>query len=187
MTTHLWRTPATVALVAMTLASGAAAQRIEDRPSVPVVDTSKIRIDNFGRVNESLYRGAQPEGRDYQDLKALGVRTIVNLTSDDAEPNERAMAENAGMTYVQIPMTTHTRPTPAQVREFLRLVNEPAGQPVYVHCVGGRHRTGVMTAVYRMTREGWTADQAFREMKQYNFGADFLHSEFKDFVYSYAP
>jgi len=56
---------------------------------------------------------------------------------------------------------------------------------VYVHCAGGRHRTGVMTAAYRMTHDGWTADQAFKEMKQYGFGADFLHPEFKQFVYAY--
>jgi len=56
-----------------------------------------------------------------------------------------------------------------------------------VHCVGGRHRTGVMTAAYRMTHEGWTAEQAFAEMKQYRFGSDFLHPEFKQFVYGYHP
>ena len=82
-------------------------------------------------------------------------------------------------------MTTHTAPTAAQLSEFLRIVNDPVNQPVYVHCVGGRHRTGVMTATYRMTHEGWTADQAFKEMKQYKFGADFLHAEFKDFVLGY--
>jgi len=59
--------------------------------------------------------------------------------------------------------------------------------PRFPCCVGGRHRTGVMTAAYRMTGEGWTADQAFKEMKQYNFGADFLHPEFKAFVYGYRP
>jgi tyrosine-protein phosphatase SIW14 len=147
--------------------------------------TPAVRIENFGRVDSTLYRGAQPEGRDYADLKALGVKTIINLTSDDAEPNEKAMTEGAGMTYIQIPMTTHTPPTQAQLAQFLRIVNDPASQPVYVHCVGGRHRTGVMTATYRMTHEGWTADRAFQEMKQYNFGADFLHPEFKDFVYRY--
>ena len=66
-------------------------------------------------------------------------------------------------------------------------MNDPASQPVYVHCVGGRHRTGVMTAAYRMTHEGWSGDQAFKEMKQYNFGSDFLHPEFKQFVYGYHP
>ncbi len=154
-----------------------------DRPA----GTAAIRIDNFGRVDASLYRGAQPEGRDYTDLKALGVKTIVNLTSDDAEQDEKSMTEAAGMSYFQIPMTTHTPPTAAQLSEFLQIVNDPANQPVYVHCVGGRHRTGVMTATYRMTHEGWTAEQAFKEMKDYKFGSDFLHPEFKDFVYHYRP
>ena len=36
-------------------------------------------------------------------------------------------------------------------------------------------------------RQGWSADRAFKEMKQFKFGADFLHSEFKDFVYDYQP
>jgi protein tyrosine/serine phosphatase len=58
---------------------------------------------------------------------------------------------------------------------------------VYVHCVGGRHRTGVMTAAYRMTDESWTAGKAFAEMKQYKFGAEFLHPEFRDFVYAFKP
>ncbi len=149
------------------------------------VDLSRIRIDNFGRVDPTYFRGAQPEGRDYTDLAALGVKTIINLTSDDAQANEQAMAGQAGLKYFQIPMTTHEPPTPAQLAEFLKIVNDPASQPVYVHCVGGRHRTGVMTAAYRITQDGWTSDQAFQEMKHYKFGADFLHPEFKKFVYGY--
>jgi protein tyrosine/serine phosphatase len=146
-----------------------------------------IRIDNFGQVTEKYYRGAQPAGQDYTDLSALGVKTVIDLTSDDTDPNERRMTEQAGMKYVRIPMTTHEPPTAGQLAEFLSIVNEPANEPVYVHCVGGRHRTGVMTAAFRMTGQGWTADQAFREMKTYNFGADFLHSEFKAFVYAFHP
>jgi protein tyrosine/serine phosphatase len=169
------------------LRSYAAALVVSIALAAPAAAGSAIKIDNFGRVDATLYRGAQPQGQDYADLKALGVKTVIDLTSDDADPNERAMTERAGMTYVQIPMTTHTAPTPEQQAEFLRIVNDPASQPVYVHCVGGRHRTGVMTATYRMTHEGWSADQAFKEMKQYNFGSDFLHPEFKQFVYTYRP
>ena len=156
-------------------------------PAAASVDLSTIHIDNFGRVNDNYYRGAQPQGRDYADLAALGVKTLVDLTSDDSDASERGRAEQAGMKYFQIPMTTHEPPTAAKLAEFMSIVNDPARQPVYVHCVGGRHRTGVMTAAYRMTEDGWTADQAFKEMKQYNFGADFLHSEFKQFVYGYRP
>ena len=158
------------------------------RASAGVVDISAVQIDNFGRVDSHYYRGAQPQGRDYADLVALGVKTVINLTSDDAEADEQAMVESAGMKYVQIPMTTRTEPTSAQLAEFLKIVNDPARQPVYVHCVGGRHRTGVMTAVYRMSGDArLTSDQAFAEMKQFKFGADFLHPEFKRFVYGYRP
>jgi protein tyrosine/serine phosphatase len=146
---------------------------------------ASVAIDNFGQVNERYYRGSQPQGRDYQDLAALGVKTVINLTSDDTDPVEQAMVEKAGMSYLQIPMTTHVPPTAEQLSEFLAAANDPARQPVYVHCVGGKHRTGVMTAVYRMTHDAWSAEQAFKEMKQYKFGADFLHAEFKRFVYGF--
>jgi tyrosine-protein phosphatase SIW14 len=146
-----------------------------------------VHIDNFGQINARYYRGGQPEARDYADLAALGVRTIVNLTSDDAQAEEPALAKQNGLQYFQIPMTTHQPPTAAQLEEFLAIVDDPANQPVYVHCVGGRHRTGVMTAVYRMTNDGWSSDQAFSEMKKYQFGMDFLHPEFKKFVYEFRP
>lgn len=143
-------------------------------------------IDNFGIVNERYYRGAQPTGRAYADLAAAGVKLVIDL-QEDGLASEQAFVQKAGMKFVRIPMNTRVAPTSDQVALFLKLVNDPANQPVYVHCAGGRHRTGVMTAVYRMTQEGWTADKAFQEMKQYRFGADFLHPEFKRFVYAYRP
>jgi protein tyrosine/serine phosphatase len=148
---------------------------------------SRVRIDNFGQINARYYRGGQPDARDYADLAAMGVKTIVNLTSDDAQANEPELAKQNGLRYFPIAMTTRQPPTAAQLAEFMAIVDDPANQPVYVHCVGGRHRTGVMTAVYRMTDDGWTADQAFAEMKKYQFGMDFLHPEFKKFVYEFHP
>jgi protein tyrosine/serine phosphatase len=148
---------------------------------------ASIRIDNFGRISGTYYRGAQPEGRDYEDLAAAGVKSVINLTSDDADANEKTMVEGAGMKYFQIPMTTHQPPTSAQLSAFLKIVNDPDRQPVYVHCVGGRHRTGVMTAVYRMADDRWTADRAFAEMKHYKYGAGSLHPEFKEFLFRYHP
>jgi tyrosine-protein phosphatase SIW14 len=136
--------------------------------SVSTAAPTQIEIDNFGRVSPVYYRGAQPDGSDYAALATIGVKTVINLTSYDASSDEPALAQRAGLKYVQIPMTTHEPPTPDKLATFLRIVDDPASQPVFVHCVGGRHRTGVMTAVYRMARHGWTADQAFREMKHYS-------------------
>jgi protein tyrosine/serine phosphatase len=163
-------------VVALAMAAPAAAHPTSNSP---------VRIDNFGQVSATYYRGAQPSGHDYAALASLGVKTVINLASDDAAPDEEALSEQAGMKYVQIPMTTHQAPTAAQQAEFFQIVNDPASQPVYVHCVGGRHRTGVMTALYRITQDGWTSDRAFQEMKQYKFGADFLHPEFKAFIHDY--
>jgi uncharacterized protein (TIGR01244 family) len=145
-----------------------------------------VDIDNFARVNASYFRGSQPDGDDYAALAALGVKTVINLIGDeDFDSAEQREVESRGMRYVHIPMTTHEPPTPAQQGLFLSIVNAAEHQPVYVHCVGGRHRTGVMTAVYRMTNDGLTGKQAFTEMKRFKYGFDFLHPEFKQFVHEF--
>lgn len=156
-------------------------------PPTAAVDPTHIGIDNFGRVNSTYYRGAEPADSQYAALAAQGIKTVIDLRGSDVDAGDKRLAEVAGMTYINIPMTTHDAPTSEVVNGFLKIVNEPANQPVYVHCVGGRHRTGVMTAIYRMDHDGWSSEQAFKEMKQYKFGADFLHLEFKRFVYGYSP
>jgi protein tyrosine/serine phosphatase len=145
---------------------------------------ARIRIDNFGKVDDEYYRGAQPDGRDYEDLATLGVKTVIDLTRDGRD-NEKAMVERAGMSFFRIPLTTSDRPADAAVKQFLSLVNDPARLPVYVHCQGGQHRTGVMTAVYRMTKYGWSETKAYDEMKQYKFETFFGHPELRHFVHDY--
>jgi tyrosine-protein phosphatase SIW14 len=141
-----------------------------------------IRIDNFGQINDRYFRGVQPDGRDYADLAALGIKTVIDLTRDGQEA-EKQLVEAAGMTFHRIPLTTWDRPSESAVSQFLKLVTDPANLPVYVHCQGGRHRTGAMTAVYRMTQDGWTADQAYAEMKKFRFEGFPGHPELKKFVY----
>src|SRR5215218_852311 len=181
---YLVRVHVLAALLAGALALPASADP-RRAPTAAAERLSAIRIENFGQINPNYYRGSQPKPGDYADLAGLGVRTVINLTSDDGQADERVVVEHAGMQYVGMPMTTRIVPTPTQITEFLRIVNDPAKQPVFVHCVGGRHRTGVMTAIYRMTSDRWTAERAFAEMKRFRFGADFLHPEFKQFVYAF--
>ena len=79
------RSVAAALLFSLTLADSAVASQPQG-----------IRIDNFGRVDAVLYRGAQPSGQDFADLKALGVKTIVDLTSDDTDPHEKAASKRHG-------------------------------------------------------------------------------------------
>jgi uncharacterized protein (TIGR01244 family) len=153
---------------------------------IRAVTPDSIGIYNFAKVNDHYYRGGQPLGDDYADLAAIGVKTVINLTNgEDGRAEEKVMVEKYGMTYLHLPMSTRKPPTEQEIAAFLAAVE--AEGAVYVHCVGGRHRTGVMTAVYRMTKDGLSGDEAFKEMKQYKYGPDFLHPEFKRFVYKYQP
>ena len=145
---------------------------------------ANIRINNFGQINENYFRGAQPSDREYTDLAAIGVKTIIDLTYD-GRANEAGLVQRAGMKFYRIPLTTSDRPSDAAVSQFLKLVNDPVNQPVFVHCQGGRHRTGVMTAVYRITQDGWTADRAYSEMKEYRFEGFPGHPVLKQFVFDF--
>ena len=134
---------------------------------------SGITIENFGKINDNYYRGSQPTQEEFAQLKRLGVKTVIDLR-EDYKKTEEAWVRELGMNYVRIPLKTTVAATEEQWKSFLGLVNDPAHQPVYVHCKGGRHRTGAMTAIYRITHDGWTADQAYVEMKDYDFENGFF-------------
>ena len=125
-------------------------------------------VKNFGKVNDNYFRGSQPTKPQVAALKAMGVKTIIDLRKD-LLPEERQWATEQGLNYFNIPLKANTAATKEQTEFFLRLVNDPANGPVFVHCKGGKHRTGAMTAIYRITHDNWTAEQAFDEMKKYDF------------------
>jgi protein tyrosine phosphatase (PTP) superfamily phosphohydrolase (DUF442 family) len=145
-----------------------------------------VSIKNFGKVNDHYYRGSQPTEEQVAELKRLGVRTVIDLRKDSVA-QEGAWVRANGMQYFNIPLKASVAATEEQTSYFLSLVNNPANWPVYVHCKGGRHRTGALTAVYRITRDGWTADQAFKEMKEYDFDSGLFGGPIaqKKYVYSF--
>lgn len=143
-----------------------------------------VDLPNFGRLNDHYFRGAQPLARQYDDLKAIGVKTIVDLR-DDARPYAKDAAERAGLRYINLPLNDKRHPPKDAAERFLKIANDRANWPVYVHCAGGRHRTGAMTAVYRMTEDGWDIDRAYAEMKQFDFYTHHGHRPYKTYVFDY--
>ena len=138
----------------------AMAARIENLPG----------LENFARVDDRLYRGAQPTAEGYKNLKALGVKTVISFRSNT---DTSAEARAAGLTYLKMPVQADLLgsepPTDEQVRAFFDVVLDPARGPVYMHCMGGKDRTGTLCAVYRMEIDGWTNDEAIQEMKAFGF------------------
>ena len=146
--------------------------------------TTNVSIKNFGQMDDRFYRGAQPKEKEFKELAQLGIRTIIDLR-EDPESYEKPMVESLGMTYVHIPMVAKKYPTPEALDLFLKTVNDPNTGKFYVHCAGGRHRTGVIGAVYRFRFYNWDFEQVYKEMKQYDFYTRWGHGAFKDFVEDY--
>lgn len=135
------------------------AQRIE-LPGLP----------NFHKVAEGLYRGAQPTPEGFRELRRLGVRTVVNLRAMHSDEDEiREAGEADGLRRERIHFNTWHAEHEDVVR-FLRIVTDREKQPVFFHCQHGADRTGTMCAVYRVVVQGWSKEDALREMREGGYG-----------------
>jgi len=146
---------------------------------------SNVSIKNFGQMDDRFFRGAQPKENEYKELAALGIRTVIDLQNEPTS-YEKQNVEALGMKYVNIPMSDKDYPETAKIDQFLKLVDDPSTGKFYVHCAGGRHRTGVMGAVYRFNHYNWNYDQVYAEMKKYDFYTRWGHGDMKKFVQDYA-
>lgn len=138
-------------------------------------------IENVGRVAPGIYRGAQPLPEGYATLKAMGIRTVVNLRTTH---DERAAVEAAGMRYIAEPLYLTGEVDRAAVERVVAALVDSANQPVFVHCRQGRDRTGIVIAAYRLRHGGWRYTDARSEMDAFGFNT--IWTNFSDFVRRYA-
>ena len=146
---------------------------------------TNVSIKNFGQMDDRFFRGGQPKQEEYKELAALGIKTIIDLRDDPAD-YEKTSVEALGMRYVNIAMSDKDYPPAAKIAEFLKLVDDPSTGKFYVHCAGGRHRTGVMGAIYRFNNYHWNYDQVYQEMLDFDFYTSNGHGGQKKFVEDYA-
>jgi protein tyrosine phosphatase (PTP) superfamily phosphohydrolase (DUF442 family) len=123
-------------------------------------------VENLHKVSERLYRGAQPTKEGMQQLKELGIKTIVNLRSFHSDRGEIG---DTGLSYEHIYMKTWHAEDEEVVR-FLKIVTDGERTPAFVHCQRGADRTGTMCAIYRVAVQNWRRDEAIEEMTKGGFG-----------------
>lgn len=122
-------------------------------------------LPNLHKVSDSVYRGAEPTADGIQQLKKLGIRTVIDLR-DSGSPDD---LRGTGMSYVRMP-TTAWQPDDKAVLLFLQVATDAGRAPVFVHCQRGADRTGMMSAIYRVAVQGWSKEQAIEEMTRGGFG-----------------
>jgi protein tyrosine/serine phosphatase len=141
-------------------------------------------LPNFHKVDEHVYRGAQPTPEGFHNLSVLGIRTVVDLRgSEHSEAAEKKIVEADGMRYVGIPMRGMSTPTDKQISDALRLMNDPASAPVFIHCRRGADRTGAVIACYRISHDHWDTAKAQDEAN--SLGMSFFQLAIRRYVAHY--
>jgi protein tyrosine/serine phosphatase len=144
-------------------------------PGASLFAKAKEDLPNFHTVHPFLLRGGEPSAEGLRQLKAKGVTQIIDLRAiNKKSKTEKAEATRLGIHYAQLPMSSKA-PTKQQVEMFFDLVDhaKKTGECVYVHCQHGSDRTGAMVGIWRVTRDGWTYDRAYKEMRNYYFTPKF--------------
>lgn len=123
-------------------------------------------VSNFGEVTPTLYRGAQPTKDGFGNLAKTGINIVVDLRG--SRESERQLVTKLGMQYIAIPWRCF-HPKDAAIAQFLTLLRENPGKRIFVHCRTGDDRTGMDIAAYRMAEQGWSAEEARKEMETFGF------------------
>ena len=153
------RTITLTGFVILAIGSLAARQQVQASD-----DPATIR--NFLRVSTEFCTGGQPRPEHFAKLKEQGVKTVLNLRTpgEHRADEERQAVEQAGLKYFNIPVV-YTAPKPEQADEFLKITDDPANRPMFIHCTAAI-RVGAFWLIRRVVRDGWTWDKAIDEAKK---------------------
>lgn len=122
-------------------------------------------LPNLYKVSDDLYRGARPTAEGMEELRKLGIKTVVNLEQSNGE---QATLADLGIACEHVPMRA-LRVKDDEVVRFLQIAGAPGHAPIFVHCHRGADRTGLVCAIYRVAVQDWTKDEAIAEMTQGGF------------------
>ena len=145
-------------------------------------------IRNFLQVTPDFCTGAQPRPEHFAMLKSRGVKTVLNLRAPDEHraEEEKAAVEAAGMKYVNIPVD-YRNPKDADVDAFLKVTDDEASRPMFVHCTAAI-RVGGFWLIRRVVRDGMTWDAALEEAKKVGLmNAPHLETFAKTYIASHPP
>jgi len=148
------------------------------RPANWAVKLDRPGLPNLHKLNDGLYRGAQPTAEGIRELEKLGVKTIICLR---AGHSDKDILGDSKIAVERIPVKTWD-PKDEQVVRFLKIVADNNRRPVFGHCQHGADRTGTMCAAYRGAVDGWTKQQAIDEMTQGGFNYHSVWTNLPKFI-----
>jgi thiosulfate/3-mercaptopyruvate sulfurtransferase len=169
--------------LALCFALGLTAQQKRDpRDDSRSYDLAEMYQRHFTKVNDQFWTGGQPPIAELARLKAGGIKVILDL-QHPGEHNvaaEAAEAKRLGMRYMNIPVVFR-EPKDEQADEFLRITDDPANRPMFIHCTMAV-RVGAFWMIRRVLRDGWSVEKAEAEAREIGLGARHLLAFAKNYI-----
>lgn len=148
-------------------------------------DGDHSHVRNFGQVNDHLFRGGEPTPEALKELHDMGVKMVIDLEARGTLA-EKVEVEKLGLKYVNVPLHPLSAPKPAEMQYVLSLiVHGETANPIFVHCLRGKDRTGTVIACYRVQHDGWDNRRALNEAKSY--GMSSFERSMQSFILHFTP
>jgi tyrosine-protein phosphatase SIW14 len=164
-----------IALAPLFTAAAGCSARHKQAPAVgqpPFAEKISLPgVRDFGKVSNFLYRGGQPKGDALEELRRLHIDTIVDLRGElpGLVENERDRAVSLRMRFINLPGSGWATPSDKDIAQFFDLLLERPRRTIFIHCWLGGDRSGMFIAAYRIAFDGWSPQQAIREMRAFHY------------------
>jgi protein tyrosine/serine phosphatase len=137
-----------------------------ERPVQWAIPITMAGVGNLHKINDELYRSAQPTREGMKNLDKLGIKTVINLRAFHSDSDEIN-----GTTLLNESLNVKTwHIEDEDVIRVLRTIQKKENGPFLIHCLHGADRSGVMSALYRIVVQGWTKEDALKEMVDGGYG-----------------
>lgn len=146
-----------------------------NRPPQWAVPMKLQGVSNLHKINDGLYRSAQPTKEGMENLEKIGIKTIINLRAFHSDADE---IKGTGLLNNELSVKTWHIEDEDVIR-VLQIIGKKENGPFIIHCQHGADRTGVMSAMYRIVVQGWSKDEAISEMVDGGYG---FHSVWSNII-----
>ena len=146
------------------------------RPARWATPVRSAHLKNFYKIDDKVYRSAQPDKEGFRELKTLGIRSVLSFRDYHSDDD----GKDSGITLHRVKMEAGDIEGEKAV-EALRIIHNAEG-PVLIHCWHGSDRTGLVSALYRIVFQGWSKEDAIDELMLGGYGYHSLYKNIPEFI-----
>lgn len=150
-----------------------------EQPARPTEWATPVRsqhLKNFYRLDEKVYRSAQPDKKGFRELERLGIKNVLSFRDYHSDEDAKGTALRLFRVKMEAGEITDDK-----VIEALRIIKRSQG-PILIHCWHGSDRTGLISALYRILYQNWSKDEAIEELMKGGYGYHSLYRNIPEYI-----